>query len=187
MDKISEHWERSLSKMIWGIIMEKLKVKYTPPVVIAAAVIIFAAAVFTGSSIVEGTGAYIGSIVGFIIGLRVLLSETTVEFGEGNIIRCRCLFYSWKIDLDKTERISYSVDKHIMGGSTRYSLNLRFYKEASSINDNYVLRKMIDHSDITKLMSGDMSRIDLMRIYKYVQSVCPEKAKGYVQDSGFFE
>ena len=167
--------------------MEKLKVKYTPPVVIAAAVILFAAAVFAGSSIIEGTGAYFGSIVGFSIGLWIMSLGTTVEFGEGNIIRCRSFFYRWKIDLDKIDRISYSVDKYATRGGSRYSLNLRFYKEASSINDNYVLRKMIDHNDIMQLMSGEMNRIDLMRIYKYVQSVCPEKARGYVQDSGFFE
>jgi hypothetical protein len=93
----------------------------------------------------------------------------------------------WKIDLKKIDSFSYSIDEMISRGGPRSVFTLRFYYNIDGDDDNYVFRKIIDKKDIKNLMSGDMESIELMKIYRYAESVYPEKAKGYVEYKGFFE
>jgi len=132
-----------------------------------------------------------GELIGFVIGGAVMIwlltRGTIVEFGKGTIIRCRCTLCMWKIDLKKIDSFSYSIDEMISRGGPRSVFTLRFYYNIDGCDDNYVFRKIIDKNDIKNFMSGDMESIELMKIYRYAESVYPEKAKGYVEYKGFFE
>ncbi|SHM89362.1 hypothetical protein [Ruminococcus flavefaciens] len=132
-------------------------------------------------------GELIGFIVGGAIMIWLLTRGTIVEFGKGTVIRCRYAFYMWKIDLKKIDRFSYSIDELIARGGPRSVFTLRFYYKVDDYDEKYVFRKIIDKNDIINFMSGNMEQIELMEIYRYAESVYPEKAEGYVEDRGFFE
>ena len=167
--------------------MKRMKINYIPALIVGISVVLF----ITITLVCMGIWGEVGKLIGFVSGgavtIWLLTRGTIVEFGKGTVIRCRYVFYMWKIDLEKIDRFSYSIDEYATRGGQRNTFTLRFYYSINGCEDDYVLRKMIDKSDIKRLMSGDAAKLELMEIYRYAESVFPEKAKGYVEDSGFFE
>ena len=74
--------------------------------------------------------ALVGSLVGMAVGLLLLVAvgstKTLVKLGDDGVIRCIWLFYSWEIDLAKTESFCYSVRPHRARGGTVYTLDILF-------------------------------------------------------------
>lgn len=165
--------------------MKRLRIKYTPPVVQGVALIILIAAAIGAAQFVGEIALYIGILFAMMVYAAMYSFGSVVEFGKEKVIKCKCLFFIWKIDLDKIDAFSYSIESHNAKGGPRFSFDVRFHFSRNGIDDYYVLKKNIYHEDIIKFMNGELDRIDLMKIYRYAQSVYPEKAKGYMQADCF--
>ena len=159
--------------------MKKVKVTYTPPIAYIISAIIWVAVMFGISEFLNELGFYIGVLAGIIALLYIYKKGTVVEFGEGKTIRCRSLFYKWKIDLERIDTFCYTVRKYQGRGGVRHSMVIMFYHSMRGINDCYKLTSFIGENEMEKLMRNEAEKLDIMQIYKFAESLYPDKARGY--------
>ena len=136
---------------------------------------------FGAAVLLNELGFYISILAGIAALLYVYKQGTVVEFGDGEIIRCRSFIYKWKIDLVCIDTFSYTAGKYLARGDIRCSIVIMFYHNTKGINDCYKLKSSIGEKEIEKLMCNDADKLDIMQIYKFAESMYPEKAKGYTE------
>lgn len=166
--------------------MRKLKVTYMPPMATVAALVLWICIGYIGAHFWGEFGLYIGILVGLAVFLVICSLGTTVQFGKGSIINCKYLFYEWKIDLEKVETFSYSIESHLTKGGHKYSFDVRFNYNENGVEDCYKLNTKIGREDIRRCMDGESSKLEIMQIYRYAERLYPEKAKGYVESESLF-
>ena len=159
--------------------MKKVKVTYTPVIVYIISVIVWTAVMFGIATFLNEVFIYIGALAGFIALLFIYYQGTVVEYGDGKIIRCRSFFYKWKIDLERIDTFCYTVRKYQGRGGVRHSMVLMFYHSMRGINDCYKLTSFIGENEMEKLMRNEAEKLDIMQIYKFAESLYPDKARGY--------
>ncbi len=162
--------------------MKKVKVTYIPPIVYIISAMIWAAVMFVIASFLNELFIYIGALAGIFALIYIYYKGTVVEFGDGKIIRCRSLFYKWKIDLERIDTFSYTVRKYQRIGGVHHSMVIMFYHSMRGINDCYKLASsFIRGNEMEKLMRSEADRLDIMQIYKFAESLYPDKARGYTE------
>ena len=165
--------------------MKKLKVSYTPPLAIIISVLIWAAVVCAVVYFTDGIWLPIGILLGLAAYVAFSNMGTTVEFGSGSVINCKYLFYKWNINLENIENFSYSIGSHLAGPHS-YSFDVCFHYNENGVKDYYKLNTKIGREDIRRCMDGESSKLEIMQIYRYVERLYPEKAKGFVQPESIF-
>lgn len=161
--------------------MKKVKISYTPPVMYVMIALICIAIIFGTAAFLNELCLYVSMLVGIVAFLYVHKHGTTVEFGDGKIIRCRCIFYRWKIDLENIDSFSYTVSEHLTRGGIRHSMGITFYHSMKGIKDCYKLTSWIMENEMKKLLRNDADKLEIMQIYKYAESLYPDKAEGYTE------
>ena len=161
--------------------MKKIKVSYTPTIVYIISAIIWAAVMLAVSAFLDELGFYIGVLAGIAALLFVYYQGTVVEYGEGKIIKCRSFFYKWKIDLERIDTFSYTVRKYHARGGIRHMMVIMFYHSIRGINDCYKLTSFIGENEMKKLMYNNADKLDIIQIYKFAESLYPDKARGYTE------
>ncbi|WP_455529842.1 hypothetical protein [Ruminococcus sp.] len=161
--------------------MKKIKVSYTPTIVYIISAIIWVAVMFVISGYLNELGFYICVLAGLAALLFVYCQGTVVEYGEGKIIRCRSFFYKWKIDLERIDTFSYTVRKYHARGGIRHMMVIMFDHSMRGINDCYKLTSFIGENEMKKLMYNEADKLDIMQIYKFAESLYPDKARGYTE------
>ena len=56
---------------------------------------------------------------------------------------------------------------------------IMFYHSMRGINDCYKLTSFIGENEMEKLMRNEAEKLDIMQIYKFAESLYPDKARGY--------
>ena len=166
--------------------MKTLRIKYIPPMITAITVVLSFGLLLLPIclSYNEKTADYalVGSLAGMAVGVVLLVAvgstKTLVKLGEDGVIRCIWLFYSWEIDLAKTESFSCCVQPHRARGGTVYSLDLVFISKKDGYEDESSLKVNVGAPELRKLLKGEADDIDIMKIYKYAEALYPDKAKG---------
>ena len=165
--------------------MKKVKVTYTPSIVYIISAMIWATVMLVIATLLNEIFIYIGALAGLAALLYIYYQGTVVEFGEGKIIRCRSLFYKWKIDLERIDTFSYTVRKYTARGGVRHMMVIMFYHSMRGINDCYKLTSFIGENDMKKLMRNEADKLDIIQIYKYAENLYPDKAKGYTDKEDY--
>lgn len=175
--------------------MKTLRIKYIPPMIMTITVVLSFGLWMLPMCLSYNEKmtdyALVGTIAGIVIGLLLLVevgsTKTLVKLGDDGVIRCIWLFYSWEIDLAKTESFCYSVRPHRARGGTVYTLDILFVVMKGDWKDETGLNVNVDVKTLNKLISGDTENIDLMKIYRYAEAMYPNKARGMVEsDEGIF-
>ncbi|WP_024861345.1 hypothetical protein [Ruminococcus flavefaciens] len=165
--------------------MKKLKVTYMPPLAAVIAVILWICTGYIGAQFFGVAGFCVGVLVGLGIYNVVRSIGTTVQFGKGNVIDCKYFFYKWKIDLEKIDTFSYSIESHLTRGG-HYSFDVKFSYSENGIEDCYKLNTSIGREDIRRCMDGESHKLEILQVYRYAERLYPEKAKGYVESDSIF-
>ena len=165
--------------------MKKTRVTYTPPIVIGIALAAAVLVILAGTTLLGEMGFAIGAFIGLVLFLYSICCKTYVEYGEGSKIKCRCAFYRWEIDLESVDSFEYTVNE-IVGryGSRGYSMDIRFNHSQKGVGDYYKLSSMMVDKEMEKMMRNDADKLEIMKIYKYAESLYPDKAKGYTKKDG---
>jgi len=166
--------------------MKTLRIKYIPPMIMAITVVLFFGLWLLPMCLSYNEKmtdyALVGSLAGMAVGVVLLVAvsstKTLVKLGEDGVIRCIWLFYSWEIDLAKTESFSCCVQPHRARGGTVYSLDLVFISNKDGYEDESSLKVNVGAPELRKLLKGEADDIDIMKIYKYAEALYPDKAKG---------
>ena len=161
--------------------MKKVKVTYTPPIVYIISAVIWAAAMFVIAAFLNELCIYIGVLAGLVALLYICKKGSVVEYGDGKIIRCRSFFYKWKIDLERIDTFSYTVRKYRARGGIRHMMVIMFDHSMRGINDCYKLTSFIGEKEMKKLVCNEADKLDIMQIYKFAESLYPDKARGYTE------
>ena len=170
--------------------MEKIKISHTPKFMnIVMGVLMFIAlgialSVKAGAKMDKGE-----TIIALIITLLFLVMlglvighKTTVIFGEGSIIRCRWLFAYWKIDLEDTETVTYTLRSHMTrGGGRAYHFEMMFYPNAKDAANRKVLREFLNADIAEDCIRQKYDGVNLMRLYGYIEENYPDKARGFIK------
>ena len=165
--------------------MEKIRIKHIPRCIFIVMIILSVLGIGMNGTL-KMTGKYekYDMIYGLIIcGLfltvlfLILLVKATVKFGEGSIVKCRWFFLSWSIDLDNINAVTYTLKSHrTRGGGTRYSLHMLFYVDADHFK---VLKEPLDQHIAEECIRHRFDQTELMKLYRYIETTYPDKAKGY--------
>lgn len=164
--------------------MKKIKISYVPYKVYILPVLIWVTIAGVGAAFYGEPGVYVTGLIGIIAFLYFCTRRTVVEYGDGNIIRCRCSYYKWKIDLEKIDTFVYTISEHITRGGPRYSMDIRFNHDQKGVEDYYKLSTILLGKELDKMIRNSSDKLDLMQLYKYAESLYPEKAKGYTKEAG---
>lgn len=165
--------------------MDKIKIKHIPHCVDAAMVFITILTVCATISLKTLEKPELSDITFsfavfalFFLGIILCcIVKTTVTFGEGSTVKCRWLFLSRKIDLEHIVSVTYTLDsKMSRGGGRLYFFHLIFYTD----KDKFItLKDRLDYLVAEDCIRKKYDNVQLMKLYRYIQTNCPEKAKGY--------
>lgn len=165
--------------------MKKTRITYAPSIVLVTGVIVAVCIVILGAALFGELGFGIGGLIGIAVFLYFLTRRTEVEYGEGSIIKCRCAFYKWNIDLEDIDTFVYTISEYISRyGSNNYTMDIRFNHSKKGAEDYYKLSSVLVGKELEKMMRNDADKLEIMKIYKYAESLYPEKAKGYTKKDG---
>ncbi|WP_297961832.1 hypothetical protein [uncultured Ruminococcus sp.] len=173
--------------------MKTLRIKYVPPMIEAIAIFLafglFLVPLGLAGSEKMADYAFPGILAGMTAGILLIevvgSTKTLIKLGDDGVIRCIWVFYSWKIDLAKVESFSYHIQSYYSRLGTRNMLDLTFSYKDEENADAHHFKSAIGKKEITELMAGRFEEFELMKIYRYAETLYPQKAEGYVEDSGF--
>ncbi|HBI84701.1 MAG TPA: hypothetical protein DDX71_00215 [Ruminococcus sp.] len=165
--------------------METIRIRHIPKCVDIAMVVLLAAgfgvhleAITSGqiSAVIAEAAVFAVFITGVILALTV---KTKIQFGENSGIQCRWLFLRWKIDLEKLQTVTYTVSSYrTRGGGTSYIFLLRFYEDCKHPEKAGRLKEHLEQRVAEDCIREKYDRVQLMKLYRYIEEQYPEKAKG---------
>lgn len=164
--------------------MKKTMITYVPSIVVVIAGIVSVCIVMVAAALFGEPGLCIGGLIGIAVFLYFLTRRTEVEYGEGNVIKCRCAFYKWKIELEDIDSFVYTISEHLTRGGPRYTIDIRFNHSKKGVEDYYKLSSLLLGKELEKMMRNDADKLEIMKIYKYAESLYPDKAKGFTKREG---
>ena len=100
--------------------------------------------------------------------------KTVVEY-DTEKVRWKWLWLEYTVDLDKMESVHYTIASKF----TRYGCIRRFEIVFKTKDRELRLNDLIKKEDLEKYIEGKYDDIKLMRLYKFIESACPEKSKGF--------
>ena len=172
--------------------MKKMNIKHTPLGVQIAMVFTVVVGMIAGAVIVVSLGLkdYEQDVATMAFGLgygtimvivlyAVSSINTVVEYGEGDIIKCRWAFLKWEIDLSKAVYVIYTIESHYSRGGPRYTFNVEFIFSGEYGEERKCLKVYIDNEMMGRIMQGEKDDIPLMQLYRYAEERYPDKAAGF--------
>lgn len=157
--------------------MKKVNIKHIPEklkkVMTAMAVAVLILGLAASTTVIF----YVLAFLLLIIVVIIFNVKTTVEFGEGSVIKCKWLFVNWNIDIEKIGGAAYSLKRHRRKAGASYFFELRFYREGKNAPEK--LNETLSIFDANNCIQGNYDKVQLMQVYRYIEEYYPYKARGY--------
>ncbi len=163
--------------------MKKFKVSHTPyfikPITIALTLFWIVAVIVLCNTLAENQALLLLVVLLLVILLIIAflsLVKTTVEY-DTEKIRWKWLRLKYTVNFNEMDSVYYTV----VSESTRYGYNRRLEIVFRVKDMELKLNDRIETEDIENCINGRVSDVRLMTLYKFIENICPEKAKGFVR------
>ena len=164
--------------------MKKIEVTHSPNFVKAITIALFLfwiiATVVFGNIFAKNTALTLLLSAGLMAAVVLIVAflscaKTTVEY-DTEKIRWKWLWLKYTVNYNEMDSVYYTVVSQF----ARYGYDRRLEIVFTVKNMELKLNDRIETEDIENCISGT-SDFRLIMLYKFIESVCPEKAKGFVR------
>ena len=162
--------------------MEKIKISHYPDFLdILKGTISLLWAVFTFIILIIVSDldlCYFLSFIFFVITIIInnFLSgiKTIVEY-DTETIRYKWLRFKYKINISEIKSVYYTIVNKTKSRDRHLEIVFNVRGNILKLND------LIKPEDIENCIIGRLEDIELMKLYKFIENICPEKSKGFVK------
>ncbi len=162
--------------------MKKIEVNHYPDVLyILNGTIALLWALFTFTILIILSDLHLCFVLSFIfmfitIDICHFLSgiKTIVEY-DTETIRYKWLRFKYTVNLSEIKSVYYTIVNKTKSRDRCLEIVFNVHGNILKLND------LIKRDDIEKCISGRCEDIELMKLYKLIENICPEKSKGFVK------
>ncbi|MCM1505549.1 MAG: hypothetical protein NC177_00215 [Ruminococcus flavefaciens] len=164
--------------------MKEIEVNHTPDFMKWVAIAMFILWIISTVIICYNTSEAIALLLSLgiliaIIGIAFYIdcTKTVIEYDEEKI-RWKWIWITYKVNFKEMESVHYTITSE----RTRYGGYIRRFEIVFKVNDDELrLNDNLKIEDIENSINGTPDDIKLMELYKFIESVCPEKSKGFIK------